>query len=254
MGLGRRLFLPLIGLFALAQAAAANDVRTVQVHFASGASKATVSGQIAGRESVNYLLGLSAGQMLRVVLHTGSAAVAFNVFEPGHVPGRDGALYIGEVGGPQMEVRTSQTGEYLVQVFLNRAAARRGERAQYRIDISAEGGAAPAPAPRAQGAPASGPAFNATGQIPCARYVGQPMAQCRFGVERMRGRGNGQVTVFWPDGGNRVIFFEDNTPIRYDQSQADGDARMSVGREGDTYHVRIGPQRFEIPLAVMTGG
>ncbi len=91
-------------------------------------------------------------------------------------------------------------------------------------------------------------------EIPCAREAGQPMGQCRFGVERTRGRGNGQVTVFWPGGGNRVICFEDLTPVRFDQSQADGDARMTVRREGDLFHIRIGGQRFEIPEAVITGG
>ena len=47
---------------------------------------------------------------------------------------------------------------------------------------------------------------------------------------------------------------EDLTPVRFDQSQADGDARMTVRREGDLFHIRIGGQRFEIPEAVITGG
>ncbi len=243
----------LAGLWlTVAPAAHAAEVRTVQVHFAHGMTGTTLSGQISGREAVHYLLGLRAGQMLRVVLHGGDS-VGFNVFEPGHVPGRDGALYIGETGGPQMEMRTSHNGDYLIQVFLNRAAARRGERANYRLEVSATGGAAAAPA-RSHDAVVPGTSFHATGQVPCARSAGQPMAPCRFGVTRTPGRGNGYVTVFWPDGGNRVIYFEDATPVRYDESQADGGARMTVGRSGDTYQVRIGQQRFEIPEAVITGG
>ena len=237
-----------------APAAEAAEVRTVQVRFPQGATGATLTGRIAGRDAVHYVVGLRAGQMLRVVLHGGSDAVAFNVFEPGHVPGRDAALYIGEQGGPRMEVRTAQNGRYLVQVFQNRAAARRGEQARYRIEISATGAAAAAAPSRPGDATVPGTNFHATGQIPCARHAGQPMAQCRFGVERTRGRGNGQVTVFWPEGGTRVIYFEDLTPVRYDQSQADGDARMTVGQQGDTFHIRIGAQRFEIPSAVITGG
>lgn len=249
---GRYLAFALLGLLALAPAAPAAEIRTVHVHFAAGTSGATLSGQVAGREAVHYLLGLAAGQMLRVVLHGGDA-VAFNVFEPGHVPGRDGALYIGETGGPRMEVRTAQSGDYLIQVFLNRAAARRGERASYRLEVTATGGTASAAA-RPHDATVPGTRFHATGAIPCARAAGQPMAQCRFGVERTRGQGNGQVTVTWPDGGSRVIYFEDGTPVRYDESQADAGARMTVGRQGDTFHIRIGPQRFEIPEAVITGG
>jgi hypothetical protein len=60
--------------------------------------------------------------------------------------------------------------------------------------------------------------------------------------------------VFWPAGGNRVIYYEDQTPVRYDESQADGGAKMTVGLEGDTYIVKIGDQRFEIPMAVISGG
>lgn len=89
--------------------------------------------------------------------------------------------------------------------------------------------------------------------IPCARAAGQPMGSCRFGVRR-EGGGSGSITVFWPDGGNRVIFFKNGTPSRYDESEADGGARMTVHREVDLFQVRIGDQRFEIPEAVISGG
>jgi hypothetical protein len=98
-----------------------------------------------------------------------------------------------------------------------------------------------------------GTKFNATGNIPCARHAGQPMGSCRFGVVR-KGGGNGSVMVFWPDGGHRMIFFEDGTPISFDQSQADGNVRMTVGRNADLFTVTIGTQRFEIPEAVISGG
>lgn len=99
----------------------------------------------------------------------------------------------------------------------------------------------------------AGTNFNATGNIPCARTAGQRTADCRFGVVR-RGGGNGDVTVFWPDGGNRVIFFERGRPVGFDQSQADGNARMNVRKNADTFMITIGPQRFEIPEAVILGG
>jgi hypothetical protein len=98
-----------------------------------------------------------------------------------------------------------------------------------------------------------GTKFHATGNIPCARSAGQPMGSCKFGVVRA-GQGNGVVTVFWPDGGNRVIFFEKGAPASFDQSQADGNARMSVSRNADLFMVTIGAQRFEIPEAVISGG
>jgi hypothetical protein len=246
----------LLGLFSLGSMAQAADVRTNHVHFARGASAATLHGHVVGRDSVHYLLAVRAGQMLRVVLHGGDGAVAFNVFEPGHVPGRDGALYVGEHNGPRMEVRTAHDGEYLIQVFLNRAAARRGERANYSLDIAVTGGAAQAasPAARPGDAVVPGTHFHATGMIPCSRQQSGPMQQCRFGVERQRGKGNAAVTVFWPDGGSRVIYFEDLTPVRYDESQADGGARLTVRMEGDIFHIRVGSQRFEMVPAIIEGG
>jgi hypothetical protein len=79
------------------------------------------------------------------------------------------------------------------------------------------------------------------------------MGSCRFGVVR-KGQGNGTLTVFWPDGGNRVIFFERGVPASFDQSQADGNVPIKVDRNADLFIVSIGQQRFEIPEAVITGG
>jgi hypothetical protein len=113
--------------------------------------------------------------------------------------------------------------------------------------------ARPSHLPETADAKVPGTQFHATGEIPCARGAGRPMTRCKFGVVR-EGNGNGAITVFWPDGGNRVIYFEDQTPMRYDQSQADGGARMTVRKDSDGYKIRIGDQRFEIFEAVMTGG
>lgn len=95
--------------------------------------------------------------------------------------------------------------------------------------------------------------FHATGELPCMRKSGQPMERCRFGVKR-EGNGNGSITVFWPDGGNRIIFFENLTPMSYDRSEADGDAKLTVDQESDLYIVKIGEQQFEVVEAIMAGG
>lgn len=113
--------------------------------------------------------------------------------------------------------------------------------------------ARPAQLPETADAKVPGTPFHATGEIACARGSRQPMTRCKFGVVR-EGNGNGAITVFWPDGGNRVIYFEDLTPMRYDESQADAGARMTVRKDSDGYKIRIGEQRFEIFEAVMSGG
>ncbi len=98
-----------------------------------------------------------------------------------------------------------------------------------------------------------GTGFNATGSIPCARYADQPMTNCQFGVIR-NGIGKSSLTVFWLDGGSRVILFEGGKPTSYDESEADAGAKMTVVRNADLFMVKIGGQRFEIPEAVISGG
>ncbi len=134
-----------------------------------------------------------------------------------------------------------------------RSAARRNERSDYTLDISVSALDDAAPGSPGRDARVPGMNFNATGNIPCARRTGQPMGSCRFGVVR-KGEGNGTITVFWPDGGNRVIVFENGTPAYFDKSEADGTVRMTVGRNADLFMVTIGQQRFEIPEAAITGG
>lgn len=98
-----------------------------------------------------------------------------------------------------------------------------------------------------------GTQFNATGNVPCARSAGQPMGSCKFGVNRSGG-GDAMLTVFWPDGGNRVIFFENGKVSGVDSSQADGNAQLFTEKNADLFMIRFGDQRFEIPEAAVFGG
>jgi hypothetical protein len=246
----RQTLLALLASFILCATASAQPVQRERVHFPRGHSDATITDHVTGRGSIEFLLGARAGQVLQVRI-AGSSNVAFNVFEPGKRPGRDEAAFRGEVEGESAELRLAQNGDYTIQVFQNRAAARRGGRAEFTLHVAITGGEAAAAPPG--DARVAGTEFHATGQVPCARAASQPMAPCRFGVVR-RGQGAADVTVFWPDGGTRVIFFERGRPVRYDQSQADGDARLSSSNQGDLFQVRVGAQRFEIPEAVITGG
>lgn len=95
--------------------------------------------------------------------------------------------------------------------------------------------------------------FHATGVIDCVRGVDAPDAQCDFGVTR-DGMGGGAVTVFWPDGGTRIIYFEAGKPVGYDQSQADGDTPLTASMDSDNHIIFIGAERFVIPDAVVAGG
>ncbi len=95
--------------------------------------------------------------------------------------------------------------------------------------------------------------FDATGMIPCAHALGQPMTQCEFGVARAGG-GYATVVVTKPDGTKRAIYFRMNRAIGADTSQADGYPEFSAAREGDLHLIRVGTERYEVPDAVTLGG
>ena len=95
--------------------------------------------------------------------------------------------------------------------------------------------------------------YHATGQVQCARNADAPDQSCDFGVKR-QGNGTGAVTIEWPEGGSRTIFFQGGTAVSYDQSQADQGRGMTVTRDGDNSIVFVGEERFVIPDAVIWGG
>jgi hypothetical protein len=232
--------------------AMADEIRTERVQFERGTSGATIKGTIKGRETMHYMIGAKAGQVMDVKLVTKSTSTYFNIFAPGKSPGQAEAMFIGDTGGDHFNGKLPDSGDYLIQVYLFRNAARKGEKASFdlKVEIAAESGASQGGSEDAQ---VPGTDFNATGQIPCARAAGQPMRQCDFGVKR-EGNGSGSITVFWPDGGNRVIFFKNNKPSAYDESEADGGAKMSVKEDNGLFAVTIGDQRFELFEAIMAGG
>ncbi|MCT8329365.1 hypothetical protein [Albidovulum sediminis] len=97
-----------------------------------------------------------------------------------------------------------------------------------------------------------GSSFTASSIINCER-PGTGAGQCDAGVVR-EGNGNGALFVFWPDTGSRVLYFENGEIIRYDESEADGGAKLSVTRDGDIQIVTVGDARFEVVDALLIGG
>ena len=117
--------------FAL-PALAADGIREERVHFKTGTSGATVKGHLRGREDIDYLLGAKAGQQMTVELHTDNPQNYFNILPPGS---SDEALFVGSSSGNRFEGTLPDSGDYRVRVYLMRAAARRDESANYRVDI-----------------------------------------------------------------------------------------------------------------------
>jgi hypothetical protein len=111
------------------------DIRTERVQFKKGETGATIKGHIKGYEIVDYVLGARAGQSLIVILNTDNSMSYFNVM----VPGKESALFVGSTSGSRFEGDLPKSGDYRVRVYLVRAAARRNERANYRLEIGIAG-------------------------------------------------------------------------------------------------------------------
>lgn len=86
---------------------------------------------------MRYVLGASAGQRMTVEMTTSNASAYFNITAPGATE----ALHIGSVG--ELRRRPAHAGgNYAVEVYLMRNAARRGETAEFTISFRITGAGA----------------------------------------------------------------------------------------------------------------
>ncbi|MEN8680494.1 MAG: hypothetical protein ABF391_10650, partial [Akkermansiaceae bacterium] len=91
-----------------------------------------VTGKVTGRGDVLYKLNARDGQFLQVKMLPGLKGADFNIFIPGRAPG-DEAMYASAIGGRNYLGQLYKTGDHSILVFQNRAAARRGETANFKM-------------------------------------------------------------------------------------------------------------------------
>ncbi|WP_238995777.1 hypothetical protein [Sphingomonas solaris] len=116
---------------AAAPAIAQAPVRTERLQLSRGESSKTVRGTVRGYDSVDYLVGVRAGQAMSVSLRTTNRSAYFNV-----LPTRgDMAIFNGSVSGNRFDQRIRDGGDYRVRVYLTRNAARRGEVAAFSLTV-----------------------------------------------------------------------------------------------------------------------
>ncbi|KEX89406.1 hypothetical protein HA62_05355 [Pseudomonas putida] len=115
-----------------AQAASEVAPRVEHVVFKNGADSATFSDSIKGRLTAEYRLRAKAGQVLTVDLKPSNASAYFNIT----AKGEEYALFNGSIMGNHFLGPLPADGQYVVQVYLMRNAARRNEVANYSLSLN----------------------------------------------------------------------------------------------------------------------
>lgn len=118
-----------IFFFATAAAAPMGAVRHIE--FNNG--EASVHDQIKGRQFMDYKFSVGAGQRFRASLKTNNSANYFNLLGPGQA---DMAFFNGEMNDNSYAGQALASGEHTARVYLMRSAARRGEKASYKLTIT----------------------------------------------------------------------------------------------------------------------
>jgi hypothetical protein len=101
-----------------------------RVRFQSGHSSTTLKGRIAGFDTKDYVVGAKAGQAMSLRLSSSHASTYFVIYS---INGR--ATDMNET--TEWSENLSESGDYLIRVFMMRSAARRkGAAANFTLSIS----------------------------------------------------------------------------------------------------------------------
>ena len=227
---------------------ARQGIRQERVTFAKGASSATITAQIKGDATVDYLVRASAGQTLAVTIKASNLSNYFNVLPPGSA---DVAMHIGSTSGDTFSGMLPADGDYTIRVYLMRSAARRNESSNYTLTVSATGKAL-APLPASQDALLPGTPYHASAPVACVPSpYGDPKPQtCQAFVIRRGHDGTATVEIKQNDKVSRRILFVQGKPVASDSAE-----KMTTSRQGDVTTVAFEfGERYEIPDALVFGG
>jgi hypothetical protein len=180
-----RIFFAAAAVSALLVAVPAAAQQVVPVTFATGKSSATLTGSIKGDQDRTYTVDAKAGQKMTVTLKSTKGSAEMNIFAPGN----DTAISLGATDPYNVTTVLPATGRYRVQVYQMRAAARRGEVANYTLTIGITGAAA-----------AGKPAPVKLDDLQGARAAGALDEMERRGfrnVDGFQSGANGSGTVWW---------------------------------------------------------
>jgi hypothetical protein len=227
----------------LAEAPCANaDSATRQLPV--GPKPLVVKGSIKGYLSADYRIKVFAGQTLTVSLTARHPQAYFNVFPSGSQE----AIFVGSSTGNKALVVIPMDGEYTLQVYLMRAAARRGATSKFTLTASLQGQALPAIA-SSKDALVPGTPFHATAHVKCSPPYSAIVTSCEAGVIRRSLDGTATVQVRWPQGVRHILFFKGKA-IASDSARP-----ITSTKTEDMNKVTIGGDEvLDIPDVLLTGG
>jgi Bacterial SH3 domain len=119
----------------LASSGLAQSARTQTVSAEAAAAGTILEGSLKGDETADYVVAGAAGQTLSVDLSASNAGLYFNILPEG----QQEALFVGSTSGNVADIPLPAPGNYVVQVYLMRNAARRDEGATYSLGIGLAG-------------------------------------------------------------------------------------------------------------------
>jgi hypothetical protein len=131
--MNRRIIAVLLAVVSTyAHAATELAPRVEHVPFDKGADSVRFNQSIQGPHTAQYRVNAKAGQILTVDLKPSNASAYFNIT----AKGADSALFNGSIMGNHFMGPLPVDGEYTVQVYLMRNAARRNQVAYYSLSLN----------------------------------------------------------------------------------------------------------------------
>lgn len=223
----------------------ADSDKKIPVHFAKGKTAQSVHGSVQGHASIDYVVHAKAGQLLSVTQKSSNPQTYFNV----NVPGTDLALFNGSVGENKLKDRQlPNDGDYVVRVYLMKAAAGRNEKASFNLNISVTGQSLAA-LPASKDAKVAKTPYHATAPVPFRYYLEPKVTQCEGGVIR-RGHDGTATVVLKSKAFSRSILFVKGKPVASDSAET-----MKATKKGDLHTIEFGDKNevYEIRDVFLKG-
>jgi hypothetical protein len=219
-----------------------------RVELPRGSNGTTISGTVRGRQYVDYLVNVRAGERLSVSMTSNHRSAYFNLIAPGQ---GNTAYYVGSNSNPlnRFDGVAPARGVQRIRVYLYRASGRRLEIANFQLYVSVGGrpnwnNPVPLPGPVY---PNPGQNYRPGGPIEC-RLPGMAYGQCTASVQHL-GPGSAYVRIRLPNGIVRTVTYANGQAVSID-SGPPGGSFIAQKRQYDTI-VEVGNEVYFIPDALL---